>query len=468
MLFSSIEFLYYFLPVVLILYFLAPGRYKNLVLLLSSIVFYFYGEQLLVLLMLLSSVVDYCCALVIDRYRSHRIWPKAALGVSLCFNLGMLGYFKYSDFFLSNINHILGTSIPLLRVALPIGISFYTFQTMSYTIDVYRGNAKVQKNLLNFSAYVTLFPQLIAGPIVRYTTVQEELDHRTHSHENFSYGVCRFTIGLSKKILIANQLGELCKLFRSSNEKTIVFYWLYAAAFCLHIYFDFSGYSDMAIGLGRMFGFHFLENFNYPYISASISEFWRRWHISMGTWFRDYVYIPLGGNRVSSAKWFRNVLIVWGATGLWHGADWNFIVWGFYFAFFLLLEKLFLGKWLKKLPGILSHGYVLFFICISFVIFNADGMGQAIGDLKGMFGLAGLPAVNEITLYYLKSYSVILLLGIIGATPLVRDTVWKAKKHPKACAVINVLEPAVYVMLFVAVTAYLVDGSFNPFLYFRF
>ena len=468
MLFSSIEFLYYFLPTVLIVYFLVPGRCKNLVLLAASLYFYFYGEQSLVLLMLLSCFVSFCAAILIDRYRERAVIAKSVLAVSALFHLGMLGYYKYADFFLSNVNHIFGLSIPLLRVALPIGISFYTFQIMSYTIDVYWGKAKLQKNPLNLFTYVTLFPQLIAGPIVRYTTVQEELDTRKHSFEDFSYGVYRFVIGLSKKIFIANQLGELCSIFRDFDEKTIVFYWMYAIAFCLHIYFDFSGYSDMAIGLGRMFGFHFLENFNYPYISKSISEFWRRWHISMGTWFRDYVYIPLGGNRVSFGKCFRNVLIVWGVTGLWHGADWNFIVWGLYFAVFLLLEKLFLGKWLEKLPGVLVHGYVLFFIAISFVIFNANGMGEALQDLSGMFGLSGVPFVNETTLYYLRSYATVLLLGMVGSAPVLPKLIEKAKSRKKLAAVMNWLEPAVYVALLAAATAYLVDGSFNPFLYFRF
>jgi alginate O-acetyltransferase complex protein AlgI len=393
---------------------------------------------------------------------------KVFLVSSVITSLLVLGFFKYTDFFITNINAIAKAEIPLLKIALPIGISFYTFQTLSYTIDVYRGEAQVQKSFIRLATYVALFPQLIAGPIVRYTTVEAELKERTHSFENFAVGFNRFVLGLGKKVLIANTLGELCEIFRASDEKSFVFYWVYALAFCLHVYFDFSGYSDMAIGLGRVFGFHFLENFNYPFISKSVAEFWRRWHMSLGTWFRDYVYIPLGGNRVSKLKWFRNTLVVWFLTGFWHGADWTFIVWGLYFALFLLLEKFFLAKFFAKIPRVFSHIYVLFVVAISFVIFNANGMGQAISDIGGMLGLQNVPFFNDETLYYIRSYGLVLLLGIVGATPLVKRAVEKFRATRAGDWIVTVAEPVVQIALIVVITAYLVDGSFNPFLYFRF
>ena len=352
-------------------------------------------------------------------------------------------------------------SLPLLNLALPIGISFYTFQCMSYVVDVYRGDARPQKNLIHFGAYVALFPQLIAGPIVRYVDIARELEARTTTWENVLAGARRFLIGLSKKILLANQLGLLTEIFRDSAEKSVLFCWMYAIAFALHIYFDFSGYSDMAIGLGRIFGFHFQENFNYPYLSKSVAEFWRRWHMSLGTWFRDYVYIPLGGSRVSRLRWVFNILTVWMLTGLWHGASWNFVVWGLLFAALLLIEKSVPA--LQKLPGALRHGYVLFCVVISFVIFNAADLAQAGQDLAGMFGLGGLPLATAETLYYLRSYAVIFLLGFVGATPLPKAL---AARLPDKLAA--VLEPAALTGLLLVCTAYLVDGSFNPFLYFRF
>ena len=372
MLFSSIPFLYYFLAAVLLVYFIVPFKVKNLVLLLASLFFYFYGEPVYTLLMLATILSSYIHGLLIDRFRGTK-WAKVFLWSSVVTSIGVLGFFKYSDFFISNVNAIFNGDIKLLGLALPIGISFYTFQTLSYTIDVYRGDAKVQKNILNLATYVALFPQLIAGPIVRYTTVEEDLAERTHSFENFGTGATRFCIGLAKKVLIADTLGALAKSFLASDEKSVVFYWIYAVAISLQLYFDFSGYSDMAIGLGRIFGFRFLENFNYPFISKSVAEFWRRWHMSLGTWFRDYVYIPMGGNRVPLGRWFFNTLTVWFLTGFWHGADWTFIVWGLYFAAFLLLEKFFLGKLLAKLPRVLSHLYVVVVILVSFVIFSGNG-----------------------------------------------------------------------------------------------
>lgn len=467
MLFSSISFLYYFLPAVLVLYFLSPWKMKNNVLLLASLFFYFYGEPKYSVLMVVSIISGYLHGLWIDRARGSR-YAKLPVISSVIFSIGLLMYFKYTDFFIMNINWIFKSGILPVNILLPIGISFYTFQILSYTIDLYRGEAKVQKNILKFATYVSLFPQLIAGPIVRYTTVEDELDHRTHSVSDAAYGINRFIIGLAKKILIANTLGELVEEFSNTGEKTVLLYWVLAAAYMLQVYFDFSAYSDMAIGLGRIFGFHFLENFNYPFISKTISEFWRRWHMSLGTWFRDYVYVPMGGNRVTTVKWIRNIIVVWFLTGFWHGAQWNFIIWGLYFAVFLTLEKLFIKKLLDRLPAFVSHIYTLFIITISFVIFKGDGMGESIESLKGMFGLLDVPLTNMITNYYIRSYSVVLIIGTIGATPLVSGLVKKAVANKKCERIIGILEPVMHAAVLLLVTGYLVDGSFNPFLYFRF
>ena len=466
MLFSSIPFLYYFLPSVLILYFIVPKKIKNTVLMLSSLVFYGWGEPKYVVLMIASIVIGYFSGILIEAF-SQRKLSKVFLGVSVAVNLGFLAYFKYADFFIENFNMVTGLSVPLLRIALPIGISFYTFQILSYTIDVYRKDAKAQKNIINLACYITMFPQLIAGPIVRYSDIAKQLEERTHSFENFSKGIRRFVLGLGKKILIANILGELCDIFKSSDDKAILFYWLYAIAFGLHVYFDFSGYSDMAIGLGRIFGFRFSENFNYPYISKSATEFWRRWHISLGTWFRDYVYIPLGGNRVSKPKWFFNIFVVWFLTGFWHGAAWNFIIWGLFFAVLLIVEKLVLLKYLDK-SKVLSRIYTLVAVGISFVIFNATDMKEAFSYIGGMFGAGGIPLASAEFFYYLKSFAVTLVIGIIGATPIVKRTVEKIFENNKISKFIWVLEPIGLIVLLAVMTAYLVDGSFNPFLYFRF
>ena len=466
MLFSSIPFLYYFLPGVLILYFIAPKKLKNTVLMLSSLVFYGWGEPKYVFLMMASIVIGYVAGVLIEAFSQKKL-SKVALWASVLINLGFLGYFKYSDFFIENFNMMTGLSVPLLRVALPIGISFYTFQILSYTVDVYRGNVPAQKNIINLAAYITMFPQLIAGPIVRYSDIEKNLTERTHSVESFAIGMRRFILGLAKKILIANSLGELCDIFKSSDDKSVLFYWLYAVAFGLHVYFDFSGYSDMAIGLGRIFGFKFIENFNYPYISKSATEFWRRWHMSLGTWFRDYVYIPMGGNRVSKPKWIFNIFVVWFLTGFWHGASWNFIVWGLFFAALLIIEKQFLLKFLQK-TRVISRIYTLIAVGISFVIFNAADMGEAIRYIGGMFGAGGIPLVSTEFWYYLKSFAVMLVMGVIGATPLVKKTVNKIKENKIGGMIISVFEPVVLLVLTVVMTAYLVDGSFNPFLYFRF
>ncbi len=466
MLFSSIPFLYYFLPVVLILYFVVPKKLKNTVLLLTSLVFYGWGEPKYVVLMIASILIGYVSGLLIEAF-SQKKQAKIFLLLSVAINLGFLGYFKYADFFIDNFNAVTGLSVPFLRIALPIGISFYTFQILSYTVDVYRRDVPAQKNLINLAAYVTMFPQLIAGPIVRYSQIVEELETRAHNAENFAKGMRRFVLGLGKKILIANTLGELCDIFKQSDDKAILFYWLYAIAFMLHVYFDFSGYSDMAIGLGRIFGFNFWENFNYPFISKSATEFWRRWHMSLGTWFRDYVYIPMGGNRVSKPRWFFNIFVVWFLTGFWHGAAWTFVVWGVYFAIFLILEKLLYLKYLEK-SKVLSRVYMVFVVGISFVIFNATDMKEAVSYIGGMFGAGSIPLVSDEFFYYLKNFGVTLVIGIAGATPIVKKTVLKIKENTVCGKIIAILEPVTLVVLLIVMTAYLVDGSFNPFLYFRF
>ena len=457
MLFSSIPFLFYFLPCVLLLYAISPKKFKNFTLLVCSLVFYAWGEPRLVLLMLITVLGGYILGLLMEKFNKHK---KLFLTLAVALSLGFLGYFKYVDFFIKNINLMTGLSIPLLNVALPIGISFYTFQLLSYNIDVYRGNVPAQRNFVDLATYISLFPQLIAGPIVRYSDVAKQLRNRNHSFDKIALGVRRFVIGLSKKIIIANTLGEICEIFKSSNDKSVLYFWLYAVAFALHIYFDFSGYSDMAIGLGKLFGFDFAENFDYPYISKSITEFWRRWHISLGTWFRDYVYIPLGGSRVGMARMLINLLIVWMLTGFWHGAEWNFILWGLYFAVLLIVEKLFLLKWLNH-SKVISRIYVLLLVVISFVIFNAGSINEAFVYIGGMLGVGDYPLVSTETLYYLKDYLFVLIIAIVGATNFPKYFVTKFKT-------LQWLEPIVLIALLAVSTAYLVDGSFNPFLYFRF
>ena len=450
----------------LIGYFITPRKYKNLTLLLGSLAFYFAGEPKYTVLLVISTLVDYTHSKIIVKHRGTKKARRALIS-SIVINLTMLVIFKYSDFMIVNFNTLFNTDLALLHLELPIGISFFTFQTMSYTIDVYRNEAEVQDSIIGLGTYVALFPQLIAGPIVRYKTISEELKSRTHSFDNFSYGISRFVIGLSKKVLIANSLGELAEMIYFTKEVSVLFYWISAVAYALQIYYDFSGYSDMAIGLGRIFGFHFLENFNYPYISRSISEFWRRWHISLGNWFRDYVYIPLGGNRVSTIKWFRNILIVWFLTGFWHGASWNFILWGILYGAVLILEKFVLMKYLNK-HRIISHIYVIIFTVLAFVIFRNDSLIEVINHLKSMFGLKDIPLSTSESIYYLKSYGMIFIIGIFGATPLLKQFITKLKTHQVIHKIMNGLEPFVYIGLLLIITGYLVDSSFNPFLYFRF
>ena len=463
MLFTSISFFYYFLPTIIILYFITPKKYRNYILLIFSIIFYMYGEPKYVILMLVEILVAYFGALLIDKYKSKEIFL-----ITIIIHIGLLCVFKYTDLFIGTINSIFKTNISFLNIALPIGISFYTFQILSYVIDVYRGKVKVQKNILKLATYVSLFPQLIAGPIVRYETICDELDNRDETIEKFSLGVRRFIIGLAKKVLIANMLGELCTKFSLVDERSVLFYWIFAISYMLQVYFDFSAYSDMAIGLGKMFGFTFLENFNYPFISKSITEFWRRWHISLSSWFKDYVYIPLGGSRKGTLKLVRNILIVWFLTGIWHGAAYNFIIWGLFIGVFLVIEKLWLSKYISKLPKFLRNIYVLFIIMISFIMFNAGSINEAFFNIKGLFGLNKEVFINNYTIYYLKSYLIVLIIAIFGATPLFKNIIEKLKKSKCLNKIINVLEPIFLIILLLLVTAYLIDSSYNPFLYFRF
>ncbi|MGN1048184.1 MAG: MBOAT family O-acyltransferase [Eubacteriales bacterium] len=456
MLFSSITFLYFFLPVTLGLYYLVPRSFKNHVLLLASLVFYAFGEPRYVLLLLLSALVGWLHGLLFRKYPHNR----GILASGLCWNLAFLLFFKYADFLIGSLNGLLGTSIPLLGLTLPVGISFYTFQNMSYLIDVYRGDSVAEPNPASYATYLCLFPQLIAGPIVRYSDVARELQKRSITLDGISRGALRFTVGLGKKVLLANTLGQLAEL--AVAEESVLFVWLRAVAYTLQIYFDFAGYSDMAIGLGAMMGFKFPENFDYPYLSRSVTEFWRRWHMTLGQWFRDYVYIPLGGSRTVRWKWLRNVLAVWMLTGIWHGANWNFLLWGLYYGILLLIEKLWLGRYLKG--RVLPHIYVLLITVFGFVLFHSNTASQAAGEVVQMLGLGGLPAVNSTGLYYLRSYGVLLILGILGSTPLPKKLAMRLRDTKLAV----VLQPLFVLTVLVLVTACLVDGSFNPFLYFRF
>ena len=454
MIFSSIPFLYYFLPLALLLCYLVPSRARNAFLLLASLVFYAWGEPKYLPVMAAATALGYGFGLATQRFRRFR---KSLLVLSIASSLGFLLYFKYADFFLENLNG-LGLNVPLLRLALPVGISFYTFQILSYTVDVYRGEVRAQRNPIDLACYVTFFPQLIAGPIVRYKDIAAQLRDRPQNLDNLRLGTGRFLVGLGKKVLLANLLGEVCAAWRVTADPSVLFSWLYALSYTLHIYFDFSGYSDMAIGLGKLFGFSFPENFNYPYISRSITEFWRRWHMSLGTWFRDYVYIPLGGNRKGKGRQFLNILIVWMLTGFWHGAAWNFLLWGLYFALLLMAEK-------AGLP-VRGRVYTLAAVVLGFVLFDASSLSSALACVKGLFGLGGLPPVSTQGLYLLKSNLVLLAVAILGATPAPKR-LWE-QLEAKAPRLSAGLAPIGMAVLLLVSTACLVDGSYNPFLYFRF
>ena len=463
MLFSGIPFLFYFLPCVLFVYFIVPQKGRNAVLLAASLFFYGWGEPKFLLFMVFSIVQGYVFARLIGRGRRKKLF----LTLSLVLSFALLGYCKYADFFIENFNAATGLSLPLLKIALPIGISFYTFQIASYEIDVYRGDVAAQHNFIDFAAYVAMFPQLIAGPIVRYRDIAPQLKERTHSLEAAASGASRFAVGLGKKVLVANVLAQLVSAYKASAEQTALYAWLYAIAFTLQIYFDFSGYSDMAIGLGRIFGFTFPENFRYPYIAKSITEFWRRWHMSLGTWFRDYLYIPLGGSRCSRIRHIFNILVVWMATGFWHGAAWNFVFWGLFYAVLLMAEKFFLLPALKK-GRVLPHVYVLLAVTLGFVLFDAASLKDALHQLGTLFGAGTASGLGAEALYMLRSYGVVLALAVLGATPL-PAMLWKKAQEAKSLApVLMVAEPLCTLALLVLCTAFLVDGSFNPFLYFRF
>lgn len=465
MLFSSITFLYCFLPCVLLVYFVVPDRLKNFTLLAASLIFYGWGEPKYLVFMLLSVTQSYIAALLVERFRGKKL-AKLALALSAVASLGLLAYCKYADFFIENFNAVTGLSVPLLKVALPVGISFYTFQILSYVVDVYRGDVPAQRNFIDLAMYIAMFPQLIAGPIVRYSDIAGSLKNRKTTLADASEGIRRFSIGLAKKILLANSAALLVSEFKAYTEKTVLFYWLYALAYMLHIYFDFSGYSDMAIGLGRIFGFRFSENFNYPYISASITEFWRRWHISLGGWFRDYLYIPLGGNRVKPFRHVINILVVWAATGFWHGASWNFVLWGLLYAALLLFEKYVLHPKIRF--AVPMHIYTLLFVMLGFILFDSASVADALTSFKALFGFGGIPAANTASLYYLKSNIVLLVVAVIGATPLPKLLYEKIGLRKLGGKILAVVTPLATLASVAICTAYLIDGSFNPFVYFRF
>ena len=466
MVFSSLYFLFLYLPIVLFVYYITPLRWRNAWLLVVNLVFYGWGEPKYIVLMLFTILLDYAAGLVVARCkeRGNDRGARIAVAVALVLNLAILFFFKYWDLVARTFQHF-GLDMPVLNLALPIGISFYTFQTMTYPVDVYRGDADAQKNVIHFSTFVTLFPQLIAGPIIKYKELADQMTHRTHSPEQFASGVQVFTVGLAKKVLLANNIGKLWDVYLAlpTSELTVAGAWLGVLAFSLQLYFDFSGYSDMAVGLGRMLGFEFLRNFNYPYISKSITEFWRRWHISLGSWFREYLYIPLGGNRVSKPRLFFNLFVVWAATGIWHGASWNFLIWGLYFAVLVILEKAFLGKLLEKLPAAVQHIYALFLVLVSWAIFAVEDFGHMGIYLKAMFGFAPGGLTSASVGYYFASFLPTLIVGCVAATPLATKLWNKLPQKP-----MQVLLPIVVMAGLIFSTAYLVDASYNPFLYFRF
>ncbi len=467
MVFSTPVFMFYFLVLTLLVYYLVPRKLRNVVILVSSLCFYYWGERIYVLIMFLSTAIDFTHGLLVERFKAKgndkaARWTVAA---SIIFNLALLFFFKYWDFIAGSLQSVGLNFMPVLGIHLPIGISFYTFQTMSYTVDVYRGDARAQRSILNFGTFVTLFPQLIAGPIIKYKDLGDQINQRTTSCDKFASGVQIFTVGMAKKVLIANNVGMLWEAYKATalSDLTVAGAWLGVLAFSFQIYFDFSGYSDMAIGLGRMLGFEFLPNFNYPYISKSVTEFWRRWHISLSTWFREYLYIPLGGNRCSKRRWMFNLFVVWAATGIWHGASWNFLFWGLFFWVVLLIEKFFLLDKLEKAPAVVGHIYTLFLVLISWTIFAIEDFSHLGGYLKTMFGLGGAPLTNGAFGYYLRSYLPILVVAGLASTPL---GVKLYRKLPQwAAKVLGLLLILAGLML---CTAYLVDGTYNPFLYFRF
>lgn len=473
MVFSSLLFLFRFLPAILLVYYIVPRRFRNLVLFIFSLVFYAWGEPVYIILMLVSILISYTGGILVDSFKQAEKMKaaRATLIVSCAASLSLLVFFKYAGFAVETVNNLTGAGITMLHIALPVGISFYTFQTLSYTIDVYRGEAEVQKNLISYGAYVTMFPQLIAGPIVQYKTIDTQLRTRTETAEQFAEGIHRFMIGLGKKVLIANNAGALWNTIQASpySEVPVLTAWMGLAAYSFQIYFDFSAYSDIAIGLGRMFGFRFLENFNYPYISKSITEFWRRWHISLGTWFREYVYIPLGGNRVSQWRHIRNIFIVWLMTGIWHGASWNFLIWGIYYGVLLLAEKFIFGEYLKRIPALFQHIYCMFFVMLGWNLFVFENIGRGIEFLKSLFGLYGQGLLNTETVYLLYNNVALLILCIFGSTRFPQKIGKRlTAKLARNEIVLSVVKNTFYIGVFLLSVAWLVDATFNPFLYFRF
>lgn len=468
MVFSSIVFLFTFLPITLILYYISPRKMKNLVLLLISLIFYAWGEPVYVFLMMFTTVFDYLIGLLINKYRRNKIKSKRIFIFAVLVNLGILGFFKYYGFVIENINSVFSLNIGYNQLPLPIGISFYTFQTLSYVIDVYLDKVKVQKSLISFGLYVTMFPQLVAGPIVRYTDIDYQLKYRIHSMNKFGEGVDRFIQGLSKKVLLANNIGMIFTSIQQydASEISVLTAWLAIAAYTLQLYFDFSGYSDMAIGLGKMLGFDFIENFNYPYISKSVTEFWRRWHISLGSWFREYVYIPLGGNRCSTIFQLRNLCIVWFLTGLWHGADWNFILWGLYYGLILIIEKFLLKDILERMPSFIQHIYTMVLVMIGWTFFGIESIQKSLEYIKVMFFLNGNKIIDSTFIYYLHTNLILLIILILCSTPIVNKVFKKIIQNGRMEGV-TLAVTVQFVLLFLSI-AYLVNETYNPFLYFRF
>lgn len=469
MLFSSMTFLYVFLPLVIIIYYLFPKKYRNIIILISSYIFYFWGEPKFIIIIFSLSLFGYLSGIIINRYKENKI-SKLLVIVFSIICLTPLLIFKYYDFFVTSFNNLTGLQGRLLRLSLPIGISFYTFQILSYIIDVYKNKSNVQRSFIKFAAYVSFFPQLIAGPIVRYNDISKELDNREYSIDKFSEGVSKFILGLSKKVIIADTLSQMILNLESYNKESVLMYWMIAISFTLQIYFDFSGYSDMAVGLGKMMGFNLPKNFDYPYVSKSITEFWRRWHITLGSWFRDYVYIPLGGNRVSKGRAIFNIFVVWFLTGFWHGAEWNFILWGVYYGILLTIEKFFLKKLLDKAPAIIKHIYTMIFVVSGFVIFRCTSFADISRNFKGMIGSLNIPLYDSVSVYYLRSYGFIICLAIILSTPILKrvyDYIINSN-HKVLLISFDIVHVCLIVILLLTVTGYIVDGSFSPFLYFRF
>lgn len=466
MVFSSLMFLFIYMPIVLFVYYITPLRWRNLMLLAANLIFYGWGEPVYIAVMFVSIFIDYTHGLLVERNRANDRKARAIVASSMIFNLALLFFFKYYDFLADSLRGIaLFAALPRLDVPLPIGISFYTFQTMSYTVDVYRGEARAQRSIVNFGTFVTLFPQLIAGPILQYRDLDGQLSEREHTAEKFASGASVFTVGLAKKVLLANSIGMLWDAYKAAPAASLTVggAWLGVIAFAFQIYFDFSGYSDMAVGLGRMLGFEFMQNFNYPYISRSITEFWRRWHISLGAWFRNYLYIPLGGNRRGRARQYINLLIVWAATGIWHGASWNYLLWGLYFCGLLVLEKAFLLRTLERAPRWARHAYALFFILVGWAIFALEDMNALVAYLQAMFGRAQGGAWSAADGYYLMNHAAMLPVLTIAATPLGARLYARMPERTRQW-----IAPVLMLAGLIAATAYLVDATYNPFLYFRF